>query len=208
MTTTPGTTRAIASLRLPRQVPALINLAKSIITSMTGNTAFATPEPTLAAVTAALTDLETAETAALARTKGAVATRNVKRAALVTLLEQVKAYVQKVADANPQQGAAVIEGSAMAVRKTPVRPKRVFGAAAGALSGSVKLVTDSAGHRVSYEWQYSTDGGKTWQAASTTLQAKTTVTGLTPGATVSFRYRPVTKVGEQNWSQPTSIIVH
>jgi hypothetical protein len=36
----------------------------------------------------------------------------------------------------------------------------------------VKLVTASAGHRASYEWEYSTDGGKTWATAPTTLSGE------------------------------------
>jgi hypothetical protein len=72
----------------------------------------------------------------------------------------------------------------------------------------VNLVTHSAAHRASYEWQYSTDAGKTWLAAPSTLQSKTTIPGLTPGATAMFRYRPVTKKGEGDWSQPTSLLVH
>jgi len=40
-----------------------------------------------------------------------------------------------------------------------------------------------------------------------TLQAKTTLSGLTPGATVMFRSRGVTLTGEGDWSQPTSIVV-
>ena len=51
----------------------------------------------------------------------------------------------------------------------------------------------SAGHRASYEWEYSTDGGKTWVTTPVTLQAKTTILGLTAGTTVQFRHRPVTK---------------
>lgn len=62
-------------------------------------------------------------------------------------------------------------------------------------------------HRSFYEWQYSTDGGHTWVVVPSTLQARTTVSGLTPGATVQFRVRPVTKTGEGDWSQPTSLIV-
>ena len=84
---------------------------------------------------------------------------------------------------------------------------RVFAAKAGALSGTANLVAASAGRRASYEWEYSTDGGKTWVFAPPTLQAKTTVSGLTPGATVQFRYRPVTKTGEADWSAPVPLIV-
>ena len=47
-------------------VPALISYAQGIVTRMTGNPSFPAPVPTLAAVTAALADLQTAETAALA----------------------------------------------------------------------------------------------------------------------------------------------
>jgi hypothetical protein len=43
--------------------------------------------------------------------------------------------------------------------------------------------------------------------APVTLQAKTTVAGLTAGTTVQFRYRPVTKAGEGNWTQPVSLLV-
>jgi hypothetical protein len=68
-------------------------------------------------------------------------------------------------------------------------------------------VTAQAGHRASYEWDYSTDGGKTWVLAPSTLQAKTTIAGLTPGATVLFRYRAVTKAGEADWSQPVSLLI-
>jgi hypothetical protein len=40
-----------------------------------------------------------------------------------------------------------------------------------------------------------------------TLQAKTTLDGLTPVSTVEFRYRAVIKGGAQNWSAPISVVV-
>src|SRR5271166_222513 len=58
------------------------------------------------------------------------------------------------------------------------------------------------GPRTSYEWEYSPDGGKTWVAAPSTIQAKTVVTGLTAATMVMFRYRTVTKTGVSDWSQP------
>jgi hypothetical protein len=54
---------------------------------------------------------------------------------------------------------------------------------------------------------FSIDGGKTWQEARATLQSKTTITGLQPGATYLFRYRPVTKTLDTDWSQPLSLVV-
>jgi hypothetical protein len=207
VSTSKQTHRPIAVLVLPKTVPALITYAQSVATAMTGNPSFPSPAPALATVTAGMNALHDAESAALARTKGAVAARNDKRLALVTLLQQLRGYIQTVADTDLETAATVIQSAGIAVKKAPARKPRVFDAVQGAMSGSAKLVAASAGRRAAYEWQYSTDGGKTWVMAPSTLQAKTTVTGLTPGATVDFRYRPVTKTGEGNWSQTVQLIV-
>jgi len=115
--------------------------------------------------------------------------------------------VQKTVNANPGNAAALIQSAGMNVKKAAPRPKRVFAATEGTVSGSVKLVTEAAARRASYEWQYSTDGAKTWTPAPPTLQAKTTITGLPPGTAVAFRYRSVVKAGPSDWSQPIQIIV-
>jgi hypothetical protein len=86
------------------------------------------------------------------------------------------------------------------------RPPRVFAALAGATSGTVKIVAPSAGHRSSYDWQSSPDG-KTWTDLGTTLQAKTTLTGQTPGTVLQLRYRPVLKAGAGDWSAPVTLTV-
>jgi hypothetical protein len=202
------TQRTLAILKLPKTVGALVTYAQNIVTRMTGNATFPSPVPALSVVTTATNELQNAETAALARTHGAVAIRNEKRTTLIALLQQLKAYVQSVADGNIENGASIIESAGIAVKKAAVRKPRVFDAVPGAVSGTVKLVAASAGPRSSYEWQYSTDGGKTWVTAALSIQAKATVPGLTPGASVQFRYRPVTaKGGEGDWSQPVTLII-
>ncbi len=122
------------------------------------------------------------------------------------MLEQLKAYIQKVADGNAETAASVIQSAGVSVRKAVLRQKQAFAAKPGAVSGVVKLTAAAAG-RASYDWEHSTDGGKTWVSLPSTLQARTTVSGLTPGAMATFRYRAVTKAGEGDWSQPTAIIV-
>ena len=52
-----------------------------------------------------------------------------------------------------------------------------------------------------------TGAAKTWVTAPSTIQAKTTIPGLTPGSTMQFKYRAVTKTGEGDWSQAVSLIV-
>ena len=199
--------RSIVALKLPYPIPALIAYAQQIVKAMTGNPAFPSPVPALSIVTVAIVALQDAQTSALTRVKGAVVTRNEKRTALLMLLQQLKGYIQTQADANVENGASIIASAGVSVKKPVVRAPRVFEAKLGPVSGTAKLVAPSGGLRASYEWQYSTDGGKTWVLAPVTLQAKTTILGLTPGTTVQFRYRPVTKTGEGDWSQTVVLIV-
>jgi hypothetical protein len=69
----------------------------------------------VAALTAAVNDLQTAETAALSRAKGAATVRDDKRVVVVGLLQQLRGYVQAIADATPENGAAIIESAGLAV---------------------------------------------------------------------------------------------
>lgn len=199
--------RSIAVLLLPKTVPALVTYAQSVVTAMTGNQSLPSPVPALAAVAAAIAALQSAESAVLARTKGMAEVRNDRRATLVNLLQQLRGYVQATADADVETAATVIRSAGMAVKKVTPRKATIFAAIQGAVSGSAKLVAPPAGRRASYEWQYSTDGGKTWLVAPTTVHARTTVSGFTPGASVEFRYRPVTTAGEGDWSQTVQLIV-
>jgi hypothetical protein len=47
----------------------------------------------------------------------------------------------------------------------------------------------------------------TWISLPSSLQAKTTISGLTPLTTVMVRHCAVTKAGPQDWSQPISAVV-
>jgi hypothetical protein len=123
------------------------------------------------------------------------------------MLQQLKAHVQAAADANPDNSVTIIQGAGMTVHKVAVRAPRVFAAKLGPVAGSVKLVTAAAARRASYEWEISTDGGKTWVAGTPTLQARTQLTGLPSGTTVQFRVRTVTKSGASDWSPPVSLLV-
>jgi hypothetical protein len=179
--------------------------AQGIVKGITNNPNLPSPVPTVAELTQALTDLQNAETAALARTKGAVAARNEKRTTLVSLLQQLRGYVQVQADGNPENGASIIENAGLAVKKAPTRAPRVFSVKPGTVSGEVKVFAPSAGLRTSYEWEYSIDGGATWLTMQPTIQAKTSLVGLKPGSSVMFKYRWVSKTGVSDWSLPITL---
>jgi hypothetical protein len=199
--------RPVVSLRLPGTVGLLIALVQAIIQAMTGNALFPNPTPALATVAAALAELVKAEAAAQTRTKGSIETRNAKRAALLLLVDALRGYVQTIADSDNANGAAIIQSAGMAVRKLPVRAKRAFDVVQGRVTGTVNVTAPVVAARATYDWQWSTDGGKTWQSAPSTLRSKTTFLGFAAGSTVSFRFRANTKVGEAEWSQPIAFIV-
>jgi hypothetical protein len=208
VTTTNNASRPMAVLKLPKnQVPFLITYARSILQAMTNNPAFSSPIPPVAALEAAIVALANAEAATLTGLKGTVAERDQKRMELKMLLEQLCSYVQATADADPDRGASIIESAGMAVKNKAGPAPRAFAAKRGPVSGSVLLIAPKAGNRAAYEWQDSTDGMKTWVSLPVTVQATTTVHGLSPGSTVYFRYRTVTKDGASDWSDPVSKIV-
>src|ERR1700758_2982662 len=99
-TSTKTVHRSLARLTIPTSAPALITLTANILSRMTGNAYFANPSPTLAAISAACDDLRAAEATTISRIKGAAAARNDKRKALVGLLQQLRSYIQSVADAD------------------------------------------------------------------------------------------------------------
>ena len=199
-TNTTVTRRAIVVLNMPKRIPDLIVYFGQIATAMTGNASFPSPTVPIATFETNISALNTAEQSVLTRVKGASATRNVKLATARGDAEQLKAYVQVVADANPSEAESLIHSAGMAVKKVTPRNKADLAATPGPLPGTAHLVAKSAGHRSAYEWQYSLDQ-KTWTAMPVTLQAKTDVSGLTSGTTYAFRFRPVLKAGEATWSQ-------
>jgi len=205
--TTSKQTRIIVVLKLPVPVPQLIKMAQSIISALTGNPHIPSPNPSVATLTGAVGKLVVDEAATKTRAAGTVATRDVSRTTLVSLLHASKANVQQTADLDPEQAAAIVASAGMGTRKATTRNKAPFVATPGLVSGNVKLVVKAAAVRASYEWEWSGDGGKTWTAVAPTLQAKTEVVGLPVATVVQFRYRAITKVGPGDWSQPTAILV-
>ncbi len=201
------THRTLAVLKLPRSVPALLTYAAGIVRAVSGNAYLTTPTPPVADLQTAVDELQVAEVAAQTRARGAAAARNDKRGALVALLEQLRTYVQTVADASPEKAPAIVESAGIAVRKPRTVVVPGLRARPGRVSGSVTLVAPAAGDRASYEWQYSADGCKTWTRLPTTLQSRTTVAGLTPLTTVVVRYRAIGKLGEGEWSRSLSVVV-
>jgi hypothetical protein len=198
--------RPIIALQLPKKIKGIITLAESIAGAMNNNPTFPSPSPTIATFLADIAALNTAETAVLSRTKGAVETRNAKLAIVHNDLENLKAYVQGVAGQGAATNApAVIEAAGMTSRKVTPRDKPALAAKLGA-SGTVNLTAKAAGRTAAYDWQYSTDQ-KTWTALPMTLQSKTSVSGLTVATMYYFRVQQLTRTGTESWGQIVALMV-
>ena len=135
-------------------------------------------------------------------------TRDAKLAIANADLKQLVAYVEGVANANPANAAAVINSAGMVVKKQPTRSKNNINFRKTAASGSVVVMARvGSRQKQSHEWEYSIDGGKTWLPLPPTTQAKTTITGLTPGLTVQVKQRAITGTGPGTWTDPATALV-
>jgi hypothetical protein len=199
--------RVLAVLNLPTHIADQIKLGEAVQAALINNPHFPLPDPIITSFTNALGNYNTAETASQTRAKGTIAARNAAKVVFTSAAHALKARVQQVADATPDQAETIITGTTLAVKKSTPRQKQSFAVTYGATSGTVHVVAKAAAERASYEWQYSVDAGKTWTSAPNTLQAKTTITALPVATMVEFRYRATTKTGQGDWSQPTSLLV-
>src|SRR5580658_8686274 len=146
-----------AVLKMPKSAKKAIPFAQNIITSLTNNASLPNPTPALATISADVQAFETAEAAALSRTKGAVEVRNEKLATVHTDLLHLMSYVQQVADASPATAESLIQSAGLAIRKVTLHAKAPVAVEQGTPSGTAHVVAKAAARRASYEWQYSTD---------------------------------------------------
>ena len=197
-------------LHTPHSALAWLVLAKAVYDGLSNNKGlFVTPNPPLLQLSTDIDAFDAAQTATQTRAKGTAAARDAKLVIVRAALVKVCAYVQGLVNADPANAATIAQSAGLSLRKVGVRSKAELSAKPDTTtSGSVDLAAKLGdATTAAHEWQYSTDGGKTWTSAQTTLQAKTTITGLLPATTVSFRHRAITKSGPDAWSQPVSMIV-
>ncbi|MEP7169705.1 MAG: hypothetical protein ABI855_10080 [Bacteroidota bacterium] len=169
---------------------------------------FVTPVPVPATVTTDVDKLDEAQTIAKTRVTGSASARDLKYDIVLTEVYGLQSYVQGLADIAPDEATAIaiINASGFGLKNRGVRVKPPLAARQGSIGGSIDLIAKSAGKRVSYEWQSSSDT-ITWTDLPVTLQAKTKVTGLTSGTRIYFRFRAILKDGVTSWSAFVSIIV-
>lgn len=184
-------------------IPQKIQVSKSIVTLMTANANYVTPNPTLLVVTTAITNLEKAFEAAHDGGKAKTAFMRTQEKALISVIAQLAAYVQvaSVGDSN------IILSSGMQVKTSRTIPQPL------PQPVSVKVTTSSSEGQVTLKWkpistaaayvvQQSLDGNTNWADSGNSTKSNITVTGLVSGSKASFRVAAIGPKGQSPWSSP------
>ena len=183
----------------------LIVLTHTIIDSMTGNTNFLTPQPTLANLATALDEFETAVSAA--STGGAMqkTIRDQKKEVLAELMEKEAIYVTLVSDGD----VAKLQSSGFELTKIPgpigpVEAKNFGMKAAG--KGELKFFVDTADGIKSYQFEYKKVDAQEWIVKSST-KSKMLVQGLQRGAEYVGRVLPIGASENREYSDEITAFV-
>ena len=175
---------------------------------------FPNPIPSMPTYLGLITALEASQPAVNSRTKGASTIRNNAATALTSGTKQLLTGVQILADTSPENAAAIVLASGFkvaAVRPHLLSPVMLTNAkpvGTVTVRAYVALLTGNTHKSVSYSWQYSIDGEKTWINLPVTPLSRTTITGLAPMTVVAARVAvTVGKLPITDWSAPGTLTV-
>jgi len=194
------------ALNFPKIPVEAIAYARHIATQMQDNAYFPSPPVLLSTLLAAVAELEEAEVATKRRTLGMASERDAKLDAVHSLLRQLATYVVTIARQHGPDGPAVVASSGFSEKRPGGQGKWSLSAIPGARSGDADVRTERAGRGASYDWHYGTDGIH-WLDWGRTSEAKTTITGLTPGVLYYVRVRSFLRGVESDWSDPITFRV-
>lgn len=133
-------------------VPDQVERARLIVTKMTGNVSYTTPNPALADVTAAANALETAYNQSRNRDKDKIMAKNMRREELLFIVNQLGAYVQEASGGHTEN----IISSGYSVRGANTPHSDTAGAASnvrlsdGSNHGRIRVDFDAAENAVLY----------------------------------------------------------
>jgi hypothetical protein len=177
-----------------------------IITKMTGNPYFTSPNPTLAVVATATNNLEAAEIKAKTGGKEDTANMYDKEEILDQLVKQLSVYVESVANNNPATAETVILSSGFEIKSKGTREVLYFTVVPTGNPGEVRLQI-KAGNRVVYEFQISIDitNEANWHTFNIGTRSRIVKGELAPNTRYYFRARTLGSTGPSEWSEIRSV---
>lgn len=205
--------KKLVSLKLSKlSVPAKIENGRHYVTTMTSNPNFTTPVPALAAVTAAINNLEVAYGNALGGGKVLKALMYDKELIYDNLVTQLSHYVEATANGSD----TVIFSAGMEIKGVGGRIGKVFSVSKGSQPGDLKLSTKYYSNHA-YIWQMvsdplpdeteAIDPEHTWEQIGVTAKASFKVEDLEIGEKYWFRVASIGKDGQNPWSDPIGRMV-
>jgi hypothetical protein len=191
--------------RLP--IAQKITKGRLVVTSMTGNANFTTPNPTLATITTNVNALETAKIAADSGGPDDTANMYAKEAVLDMALKLLSAYVEGIANVNPLNAEAIILSAGMEVKGKGGNVIHDFDVQTTNNPGEVKLKRRGVG-RGTYEFQMCTDPAveANWQTIYRGTRGRITKNGLTSAVKYFFRAVAIDKNGPSSWSDVKGVM--
>jgi hypothetical protein len=186
----------------------LIVAIQSILTGMTGNAAYPTPNPTLAEITAARNGYIAAVNAAK-DSRRQIVVRNQQRAAVVALLRTLAHYVQVASGGDLP--TLLSSGFPAQRNKQPVgalpAPANLR-LSRGTNSGQIIARCQRLKQAGAYAWRYATAAAPTaWIEVDSTFAASVTISGLVPGTQYSVQARALGTAGPSDWSDAAMLMV-
>jgi hypothetical protein len=186
----------------------LIVASERIVVGMTGNAAYPTPNPTLAALIAARNSYIAAVNAAKDSKLGIVV-RKQQRAGFTAMLRDLAHYVQVASGGD----LAILLSSGFTAQRQR-KPVGALPAPAnlrlkrGRTSGLLIARCDKLPQAGAYEWRYANVATPTaWVDIEATFAARVTIEGLTPGAQYTAQARALGTAGPSDWSDTATLMV-
>ena len=187
----------------------LIVAIQGILTGMTGNAAYPSPNPTLANITAARDSFIAAVNAAK-DSRRQIVVRNQQRVALVTLLRTLALYVQVASGGDL---ATLMSSGFTAQRSTkasvgPLPAPANLRLTRGRNSGQIIARCEKLKQAGAYEWRYATAAAPAaWVELDSTFAASIILSGLVPGTQYSVQVRALGTAGPSDWSDAAMLMV-
>jgi len=177
---------------------------------------FPNPTVAMAAFLVLIQALDAAQQAATSRAKGLATIRNTKRDLVWTAMESLRIYVQGLADiVTPENAAALIELAGLLVAPKATHQKPILQAKLTTTSGVVHVFANAKlllggkkSKSVTFNWAWSSDGGKTWNTVPSTPLADTLIPNLTPQTQYQFRVCVTVSRVTGAWTDAVAIWVH
>jgi hypothetical protein len=202
--------RKVKAVPRYRDVGAGVRLyAMNVFEKMTGNPWFPGPVPYLAELGVAVDELRVCEANAEARGTAERAIRNAKKGEVKDLLLLLCAYVEFVANKQPESAAVIIQSAGFDLKRSTLpRPKDPIKVRRGRVSGEVIIDVKSPGKDAIIFYQASGDGGGTWRDLGNPQNTRLRSDGFTPGHKYLFRYAyQLRNRGKSDWSEPVEFMV-